>query len=48
MWVGLFLNSTTPIQLAVTTSTVEDFLELESELSTTLGEEHRPVTVGDH
>jgi hypothetical protein len=24
MWVGLFLNSTTPIQLAVTTATVED------------------------
>src|SRR6478672_10582942 len=23
-WVGLFLNSTTPIQLAVTTATVED------------------------
>jgi hypothetical protein len=24
MWVGLFLNSTTPIQLAVPTATVED------------------------
>src|ERR1700682_3932912 len=24
MWVGLFLNSTTPIQLAVTTATVDD------------------------
>jgi hypothetical protein len=24
MWVGLFLNSTTPIQLAVTTATIED------------------------
>jgi hypothetical protein len=48
MWVGLFLNSTTPIQLAETTATVEVCLELESTPSTTPGAEHRPVTVVDH
>ena len=45
MWVGLFLNSTTPIQLAVTTETVEDLAGAGAETIYHLGEKHRPGTV---
>jgi len=45
MWVGLFLNSTTPIQLAVTTATVEDLAGVGVETIYRLREKHRPGTV---
>src|SRR4029077_11351032 len=44
-WVGLFLNSTTPIQLAVTTATVEDLAGVGVETIYHLREKHRPGTV---
>jgi hypothetical protein len=48
MWVGLFLNSTTPIQLAVTTATVEGLPGVGVDTIDHPGAEHRPVTVVVH